>query len=59
MMKEIKIFLFVLSVLYLIRFILEFGFRLLQENPEPMKSSKVEKVSQLLSAAYAITYFLI
>ena len=58
-MKEIKIFLLVLSVLYLIRFILEFSVRLLQENPEPMKSSALEKVSQLLSASYVITYFLI
>jgi hypothetical protein len=59
MLQEIKLFLLVLSILYLTRFLLEFGLRLFQETPEPMKLTKVEQVSQLLSATYIITYFLI
>ena len=59
MLQEIKIFLLVLSIVYLTRFVIEFGLRLFQETPEPMKLSKVEQISQLLSVSYIITYFLI
>jgi hypothetical protein len=59
MMEQIKIFLLVLSVVYLSKFIIEFIIKLMQDNPEPMKISKVEEVIQLLSSSYIITYFLI
>jgi len=58
MLQEIKLFLFVLSIIYLTKFVLEFIVKLFQENPEPMKSSKVEQTLQLLSASYIITYIL-
>ena len=59
MLQEIKLFLLVLSMVYLTRFILEFTIRLFQENPEPLSISKVEQLFQLLSVSYIITYFLI
>jgi hypothetical protein len=58
MLQEIKLFLFVLSIIYLTKFVLEFSVKLFQENPEPMKPSKVEQTLQLLSASYIITYIL-
>jgi hypothetical protein len=59
MMQEIKLFLFVLSVVYSIRIIVEFILKLTQENPEPMKLSKVEQSIQVFALSYIITYILI
>ena len=59
MMEQIKIYLFVLSIIYSIRFLIEFTVRLTQENPEQMKLSKVEDTLLLFSLSYIITYFLI
>ena len=59
MIQQIKVFLFVLSLIYLIRFVIEFGIKLTQDEPEPMTLTKVEKISQLLASSYIITYFLI
>lgn len=58
-MEQIKIYLFVLSIIYSIRFLIEFTVRLTQENPEQMKLSKVEDTLLLFSLSYIITYFLI
>ncbi len=59
MMEQIKIFLFVLSIIYTLRFIFEFVFKLTQENPEPLVVKETEKVFLYFSSAYIITYFLI
>ena len=59
MMQEIKLFLFVLSIVYSIRIIVEFVLKLTQENPEPMKLSKVEQSIQVFALSYIITYILI
>jgi hypothetical protein len=59
MMEQIKLYLFVLSIIYSLRFLISFGVRLTQENPEPMKLSKVEDSLLLFSLSYIITYFLI
>jgi hypothetical protein len=59
MMQEIKLFLFVLSITYSIRIIVEFVLKLTQENPEPMKLSKVEQAIQVFALSYIITYILI
>lgn len=58
-MQEIKLFLFVLSIIYSIRIIVEFVLKLTQENPEPMKLSKVEQAIQVFALSYIITYILI
>lgn len=59
MINEIKLFLFVLSIIYTLRFIVEFGIKFTQENPEPMKVTATEKVFVYFSLSYIITYFLI
>ena len=59
MMEQIKLFLFVLSIVYTIRIIVEFSIKLTQENPEPMKLTKFEQALQIISLSYIITYILI
>jgi len=59
MMEQIKLYLFVLSIIYSLRFLVAFIIRLTQENPEQMKLSKVEDTLLLFSLSYIITYFLI
>lgn len=59
MMQQIKLFFFVLGILYLTKFLLEFIVKLFQENPEPMKLSNVEQIVLLVASSYIITYILI
>lgn len=58
-MEQIKLFLFVLSLIYSLRFVSEFVIKLAQESPEPMSVSKVEQTFLYFSVAYIITFFLI
>jgi hypothetical protein len=58
-MEQIKLFFFVLSIVYSLRIIVEFGMKLTQENPEPMKLTKFEQALQIVSLSYIITYILI
>lgn len=58
-MEQIKLLLFVFSILYTVRFIIEFVIRLIQENPEPMEVTKLEQTTQLVALSYIITYILI
>jgi hypothetical protein len=58
-MQEIKLFLFVLSIIYSLRIAVEFGMKLTQDNPDPMKISKVEQTLMLFSISFIITYILI
>jgi len=59
MMEQIKLFFFVLSIIYTLRFFLEFVIKLTQENPEQMKLNKVEDTLLLISLSFIITYILI
>ena len=58
MMQQIKLFFFVLGILYLTKFLLEFIVKLFQENPEPMSLTKIEQIIQLVALSYIITYIL-
>ena len=58
-MEQIKLFFFVLSIVYSLRIIVEFGMKLTQENPEQMKLTKFEQALQIISLSYIITYILI
>ena len=58
-MEQIKLFFFVLSIIYTLRFFLEFVIKLTQENPEQMKLTKVEDTLLLISLSFIITYILI
>jgi hypothetical protein len=58
-MPEIKLFLFVLSIIYTLRYIFEFVFKLTQEDSQPMKLTKIEGIFLYFATSYIITYFLI
>ena len=57
-MQQIKLFFFVLSIIYLSKFIVEFTIKLFQENPEPMSLTKIVQIIQLVALSYIITYIL-
>jgi hypothetical protein len=59
MKEEIRLFLFVLSILYTLHFVVSFVLRLTEEDPKPMTLTKLEILSQLVSLSYIITYILI
>jgi hypothetical protein len=59
MINEIKLFLFVLSIVFELKFIAEFLFRLTIENPTPLEVKEIEKIFLYLASAYIITYILI
>ena len=58
-MIEIKIFLLVLSIIYLLRYVISFLVKLSEEEPTPIKISDISKIFIYLSISYIITYFFI
>jgi hypothetical protein len=58
MLQQIKLFLFVLSIIYNLKFIIELAIRLFQDNPEPMVLSKLEQFYQFVALSYIITFIL-
>jgi hypothetical protein len=58
-MTEIKIFLFVLSIIYSLKFVFQFVLKLTQETPEPIEVNKVEQTLLYFAVSYIITFFLI
>jgi hypothetical protein len=59
MIEQIKLFVFVLSFVYTLKFIFEFIIKLFQSEPVPMAVTKVNEVFLYLSISYIITYFII
>ena len=59
MINEIKIFFLILSVVFTLRFVVEFIVKLYQEEPVPMKINKVNEVFLYLSLSYIITSIII
>ncbi len=57
-MYQIKLFFLVLSIIYILRFLIELVIKLNQDDAEPITLSKLEQVVQLISLSYIITYFL-
>jgi hypothetical protein len=58
-MSEIKIFLFILSIIYTSRFVIEFIFKLFEENPSVLVISKNNQIFLYFAISYIITYFFI
>ncbi len=52
-------FLFVLSILYNLKYLLELIVRLFQTDVEPIKITKVEGIFYYLAISYIITYLII
>jgi hypothetical protein len=59
MQQEVKLFFFILSIVYTLRFVIEFVFKLFDDNPSVLVISKVNQVFLYFSFSYIITYFLI
>ena len=57
-MYQIKLFFLVLSIIYILRFLIELVIKLNQDDAEPITLSKLEQTVQLISLSYIITYFL-
>ena len=58
MLQQIKLFLFVLSIIYTLRFVVELVIRLFQDNPDPIQLSKLEQFYQFVALSYIITFIL-
>jgi|MDTC01.1.fsa_nt_gb hypothetical protein len=58
MINEIKTFLFILSVLFISKLIIEFIIKLIQPITEPLKFNDIEKVTIYLSISYIITFLI-
>ena len=54
-MDEIKLFLFVLSLLFICKNIIIFSIKLFETDPEPMTLTMTEKILLYLSFSYVIT----
>jgi len=59
MIEQIKLFLFILSIVFSLRFVVEFVLKLFQEEPVPMKVSKVDEVVLYFTISYIITYLIL
>jgi len=59
MIKQIEIFLLVLSLVYLLRFAIEFLLKLRDENPKPIEIAKVNQVFIYLAISYVITFIIL
>ncbi len=59
MIEQIKLFLFILSLVFTLRFVIEFIVKLFQEEPQPMEVNSVKEVFIYLAISYIITYIII
>lgn len=58
-MQEIKLYLLILSMVFLLKYVIDFGLKLMSNNTTPVTISKVEGICLYLSISYVITYYLI
>ena len=54
-MDEIKLFLFILSLMFICKNIIVFSVKLFETDPEPMTLTTTEKILLYLSFSYVIT----
>jgi hypothetical protein len=58
MIKVISIFFFIFSIIFLLRYAIEFFITLRDENPKPMTINKVTEIFIYVSVAYIITFLI-
>jgi len=58
MVNNIGLYFFILSIVYNLKFILEFLVKLREENPKPLIISNVEKIVMYFTISYIITYII-
>jgi hypothetical protein len=59
MINEIRLFMFVLSIVFILRFLFQFFYELTRENPEQLKLKETEKTFIYFAVSYIITYIII
>jgi hypothetical protein len=59
MINNIELYLFILSIVFILRFVGEFVVKLFITDAEPLSLTKYEKVFFYLTFSYIITYILI
>lgn len=58
MMPKIELFLFVLSLVYSIKYLIVFILNIQQETPQPIKIDKTNQIFLYGSVAYVFTYII-
>jgi hypothetical protein len=58
MMKIASIFFFILSIIFLLRYVSEFLLALRDENPKPITINKVTEIFIYIAVSYIITFLI-
>lgn len=58
-MIEIKLFVLILSILFILKNAVVLGMKLFQQEPQPMTLTRIETVLIYLSTSYFFTYMFI
>ncbi len=53
---EIKFFIFLMCIFYILKLLFDFFIRFTQQNPKPIKLSFVSEILLFVSLSYIITY---
>jgi hypothetical protein len=59
MIQKIELYFFILSIVFSIRFVIEFVSKLREENPTPMQMEKHNQAFLYLTTSYIVTYLII
>jgi|Laugrespbdmm15sd_2_1035082.scaffolds.fasta_scaffold04245_6 hypothetical protein len=59
MIQKIELYFFILSIIFSIRFVIEFVSKLREENPTPMQMEKHNQAFLYLATTYIVTYLII
>lgn len=59
MMDEFKLFMFFLSILFLLKNIGVFAIKIFQTDPQPMRITKAEVILIYMSLSYLLTFLFI
>lgn len=57
-MKIASIFFFILSIIFLLRYVVEFFIMLRDENPKPMGINKATEIFIYVAVSYVITFLI-
>lgn len=58
MIEQITLFIFILSLVFSLKFLIEFIFTVLQDTPTPMEIKPKEKIFLYFTIAYVLTYII-
>ena len=58
LLQQIKLFLFILSIVFSLRYVVEFFTKYREENPKPMTIDKTSKIFLYFAVSYFLTYLI-